>query len=597
MADLEVTPKKVSLSARQAQLFQATRDGQPVTDVTWSVEKGDGKIDPPSGVYKSPWFIFRDRKVTIKATPNVGGTPATATVDLISISFWTQFLGLYWFLCIAALAIFLMFGWKRLCPTCEVLVSPPVVTLTNSQTQVFSANIPVTWGPLEAVNGLYRAPAKIDSDQRVTITAASKSDPDETATADVFLTSDFGFSLQPTSTTVAAGGTVYLAPVTAPGTTVEWLRPAIGKIQPAPREAARPGSAKFTAPAVITRPTTVQILARTIKPVGGIAGAHVTILPSSWEWRGSDCASRTATGLLALIAIMGALGGLVHGISSFTTYVGNRELLTSWIWWYIFKPFLGALVAVVVYLVFRAGLGGEDYALSSADCLKTSAFAALIGLFAEPATIKLKDIFDTIFTPRRDPREDRAGETKPAKLERLDPTTLNVGQSPLSSLKVIGTGFTKDSKIKVGAALRDTSFVSETELQASLIPDDVAKAQELTVTVYNKPPEGAPSNSLTLTVAESESKPAKLESLNPSTLKVGQSPLPSLKIIGTGFTKDSKVKVGAALRETSFVSETELQVPLTPDDVAKDQKLPVIVYNQPPEGSPSNSLDLTVEPG
>jgi p-aminobenzoyl-glutamate transporter AbgT len=108
--------------------------------------------------------------------------------------------------------------------------------------------------------------------------------------------------------------------------------------------------------------------------------------------------------LIALIAVAGALGGLIHGASSFAIFAGNRAFQSSWTWWYVLRPVVGAAVALVVYLVLRSGFGG-DLALTGADCLKTAGFAGLIGMFAEPATLKLKDIFNTMFTPREDPRK------------------------------------------------------------------------------------------------------------------------------------------------------------------------------------------------
>ena len=599
MSDLKIRPEKVSLSSRQTQIFEVIDEkGSPVDNATWSVGKKDGEIDRKY-VYRSPWLVFRGRTVVITAYAQGGGS-ATATVELTPIGFWTQFLGVYWFVCLFALAWFVTRYWNRLCPTCSVMVSPPAVTLSLRQAQVFSANVPVSWTPVDAANGLYQAPDTVPvTTKRIAILATSKADPDEQATADVFLTSDFSFSLQPPRTTVYAGESVDLTPALSGPAEVEWLKPAAGTIV---EKSPSSGIREFRAPDKdkVSRPMTVMVLARAQAEGGreGIAGAHVTILPDRSGVYDDDCDSRTATGLLILIAAMGALGGLVHAMSSFTTFVGNRELLPSWIWWYVLRPFLGALVAVVVYLVFRARPGSADFALSSADCLSTAAFAALIGLFAEHATIKLKDIFDTLFTPRNpDPRRDAAGEVTPAKLEKLDPSTLTVGQTPLPPLKVIGTGFLDKSQVKVGDALRPANFVSATELTVSLTADDVKKAQTLSVTVFNKPSDGAASNSLTLTVqppqdAAVEVKPATLEKLEPSTLKAGETP--PLKVIGTGFLKDCQVKVGDALRQTTFVSATELTVSLTADDVKEPRTLTVTVFNKP-DGAASNPLTLTVQ--
>jgi hypothetical protein len=116
--------------------------------------------------------------------------------------------------------------------------------------------------------------------------------------------------------------------------------------------------------------------------------------------------------LIALIALAGALGGLIHGASSFAIFAGNREFQSSWTWWYILRPFLGGAVAVVVCLVIRSGIGTADLALTGADCLKTAGIAGLVGMFAEPAMLKLKDIFNTLFTPREDARKDALTEGK-----------------------------------------------------------------------------------------------------------------------------------------------------------------------------------------
>ncbi len=561
MPDLEIRPQKVVLSARQGQVFEAIQGGNPV-EATWAeVGKGNGKIDP-NGVYRSPWLVFRSRTVVIAARPKTvsasppatpadatstagapggasgtayyvasgtypggsgllhdiarlfwpgsgraaaadgaaSGPSGTAIVELTPIGFWTQFLGIYWLACLVVLSWFVMSFWNRLCPTCTVMVSPPAVTLAPRQIQVFTANVPVSWAPLDAANGLYRAPDAVTAGQRVAVTVASKGNPEETASADVFLTPNFSFSLQPARSVIPAGGSVDLTPSLSRRTRLEWPKPTIGRL--AVRKGSISGGVVFHAPKKVLRPTTVVILARAMGDTHAVAGAHVTILPAGSALQDDDCDSRTATGLLILIAAMGALGGLIHGISSFTTFVGNRELVSSWIWWYVFKPVVGALVAVVVYLVFRANLGSGDFALSSADCLKTAAFASLIGLFAEPATIKLKDIFDTLFTPRADPRGDAAGEVQAARLEKLDPPTLKVDLTPLPALKVIGTGFLKESQVKVGDAFRPTTFVSATELTVSLTADDIKKPQTLLVTVFNKPLDGAASNSLPLTVEQ-----------------------------------------------------------------------------------------------
>jgi hypothetical protein len=452
-----------------------------------------------------------------------GGRPfpqaAVATIELTSLQWWTAILGAYWIASFMGLLFLLLYLWNGLCPTCRLKVSPPVVTLNNSQAQVFTVNGEANWSGGVQANGLYTPPSDLKADQRVTITATSSSDAKKSASADVFLSTDLSLYIHPQDSEVQSRcdegksgcRAVVIASVTpTPGVepssgVVEWLQPSLGRIEPV-----NGFMASFWADKVeVERPTPILLLAHMKGRMSRVAGAWITILPRPTRWRpfglhSDDCASEMI-GILTLIAIMGALGGIVHGISSFATFVGNRELKPSWLWWYFLKPFLGASVSLVVYLVFRAGFGGNDYSLGSADCVKVAALAGLIGLFAEPATIKLRDIFDTLFTTRDDKRKDAAGAAT-LKLESLDPATVTAGQAQPLSLRILGTGFTAGSQVKIGdGAPRVPAHMTPTQLDLSLQPADVKTAHDLPVVVVN---DGQRSNTLVLKVVSADASPA-----------------------------------------------------------------------------------------
>ena len=59
--------------------------------------------------------------------------------------------------------------------------------------------------------------------------------------------------------------------------------------------------------------------------------------------------------LLILVMTAGALGSLVHALRSAYWYVGNRNLVRSWIPKYLLLPFCGAILAVLFYFVVRGG--------------------------------------------------------------------------------------------------------------------------------------------------------------------------------------------------------------------------------------------------
>jgi hypothetical protein len=292
-----------------------------------------------------------------------------------------------------------------------------------------------------------------------------------------------------------------------PSVVLDWMSPETGTLKALETENGGDGLiARFSvADKAVDRPTTFMILARTRgETPARVAGAWVTVQPQDMltGMCGDDSEYKTGS-LLLLLAIMGALGGLIHGISSFTTFVGNREFLPSWAWWYVFKPFLAALVALVVFLVFRAGFGMGDFSLDTADCLKAAAFAALIGLFAEQATIKLKDIFEAFFTPRRDPRDDKAGNVKPKTpaITSLDPTSVTAGKEG-QPLTINGTDFSPECQVKIGGAAprKPDAAPTPTQLVVTLQKADVEKPGTVEVIVFNKPPDGDPSNKKTFEV-------------------------------------------------------------------------------------------------
>ncbi len=101
--------------------------------------------------------------------------------------------------------------------------------------------------------------------------------------------------------------------------------------------------------------------------------------------------------LLLLVSFAGVIGAQVHALRSYMWYLGNRLFVRSWVAWYLVRPFVGALLGVLVYVIFRAGF----LATSPAESLNPYGFVAiagLVGLFAEQALGKLKDTAETLLS-------------------------------------------------------------------------------------------------------------------------------------------------------------------------------------------------------
>src|SRR4029079_15183098 len=88
-------------------------------------------------------------------------------------------------------------------------------------------------------------------------------------------------------------------------------------------------------------------------------------------------------GLLLLVAIAGVAGSMAYVIRSFFKYVGGRRLVWSWVPSYLLTPLVGSLLAVLTYIVVRAGLisGSTDVG----NPFGFGAVAVLVGVLSSPA--------------------------------------------------------------------------------------------------------------------------------------------------------------------------------------------------------------------
>ncbi len=138
----------------------------------------------------------------------------------------------------------------------------------------------------------------------------------------------------------------------------------------------------------------------------------VKLIPGVWEpevW--------TEVRFLALVAVAGALGSYIHLTTSFVDYLGNRQFVKSWKWWYVLRPFIGSVLAVIVYFAARGGLIAGGTGAGDLSPYGVAALAGLTGMFSKQATDKLREVFENLFktqpTPRADPLKPQP--TNPVK--------------------------------------------------------------------------------------------------------------------------------------------------------------------------------------
>lgn len=107
--------------------------------------------------------------------------------------------------------------------------------------------------------------------------------------------------------------------------------------------------------------------------------------------------------LLLIVAFAGALGAYVHAAQSFVSYVGNQQIVSSWLWWYLIRPFIGLALAEILYLAVRGGfftLGSDPHAVNH---FGIAALAGLSGMFSKEAVDKLHELFKNLFRTEKEP--------------------------------------------------------------------------------------------------------------------------------------------------------------------------------------------------
>jgi hypothetical protein len=104
-----------------------------------------------------------------------------------------------------------------------------------------------------------------------------------------------------------------------------------------------------------------------------------------------------AVALMLLVILMGALGSLIHAGTSFGDFVGNRRFFSSWVAWYLLRPVVGVLLALLFYFAVRGGFFSASSQTSSVNPYGIAALSGLAGLFSKQATDKLREVFETLF--------------------------------------------------------------------------------------------------------------------------------------------------------------------------------------------------------
>jgi len=139
----------------------------------------------------------------------------------------------------------------------------------------------------------------------------------------------------------------------------------------------------------------------------GLAGGLGALLLYLWPASSLEAGKVVWTGLnetiaLAIVMITGALGSFIHIATSFSSFVGNRRLSSSWVWWFLLRAPMGAALALVVYFILRSGFlldGGLGTQLSP---FGIAAVGAVVGIASKQIIDKLRNVADATFNTSED---------------------------------------------------------------------------------------------------------------------------------------------------------------------------------------------------
>ncbi len=174
-------------------------------------------------------------------------------------------------------------------------------------------------------------------------------------------------------------------------------------------------------------------------------------------------------------------------------------------------------------------------------------------------------------------------------ISSISPTSAIPGGASFT-LTVNGSNFVSTSKVHWNNSLLTTTFVSSTQVTATVPSADIKNGGTASVTVVNAAPGGGTSNAMTFTI--NNPVPA-ITSISPSSATAG-GPAFTLTVTGSNFVSGSKVHWNSSALMTTFVSSTQIKATVPALDIKTAGTASVTVVNAAPGGGTSNAETFTI---
>ena len=179
--------------------------------------------------------------------------------------------------------------------------------------------------------------------------------------------------------------------------------------------------------------------------------------------------------------------------------------------------------------------------------------------------------------------------TPTPSISSITPSSLSAGATA-QAITVMGSGFIGSSVIDVGGVAEATTYVSATELTATVPATQLASGAQLTIVVSNGSVTSAAGAPVNLVVSNPS---PTITAVSPS-VEVVSATSPVVTITGTGFVSTTVVNVNGTARATAYVSATQVTVTLTASDLAATGTLSLTAVNPAPGGGSSTASSMAV---
>lgn len=166
---------------------------------------------------------------------------------------------------------------------------------------------------------------------------------------------------------------------------------------------------------------------------------------------------------------------------------------------------------------------------------------------------------------------------------------------PAFTLQINGANFVPASRVYFAGQLRGTTFVSSTQLNASILAGDISNEGTAVVFVFNPLPGGGASTSAGFTVA---SPAPTITSLSPTSIVAG-TVVGGVSVIGSNFETSSIVNFNGTPLTTSLASPIVLRAQIPGSYIASVGTATITVTNPSNGGvggGTSNALTLSIVP-